>query len=164
MSTVPHSPEKVALLRELRAAGESYTTIQKALGLPTRSAAAGMVARHCNDIPRPKRAVAEPVPTPSVQPARVPSAKRVATKPVAVPPPPAPPVLILVSTRPKMPVPPGVDPVHFVEAKGCRWPLWSPSAAFAEKKVCNAACREGQSFCPEHARLAYVPRQARRVA
>lgn len=66
--------------------------------------------------------------------------------------------------QPAQPMTAAHGPVPFVEATGCRWPLWNGEAEPSQKFVCGARRKIGDPYCNEHMRVAYQPVRPERKA
>lgn len=148
--------EITTTIKHLIEEGHSYGVIAVSLGT-TRSRIAGLVARHCRDVSRSDGVERKVLPHPN----RVETLKASKVAKATKAPPPA-----LVRTKPFVEKPEptfSTEIIPFARATGCRWPLWSMDAALEEKAVCGNRSA-GQTYCPEHAALAYRPAEKRRAA
>lgn len=144
----------VAIVRQMYVDGCTYTEIAQALGLASRSAVAGLVNRHCPDLVgtrQPGRKTPEQLDqirnSAASRPAPAPRPVVLKAVPASKPKP-----VVIVATA--------SDPVLFVAATGCRWPLWEPSASLDDKRVCGASCGR-HTYCQTHVRLAYRTEERR---
>ncbi|MGE3143302.1 MAG: GcrA family cell cycle regulator [Hyphomonadaceae bacterium] len=145
--------ERVALLRKLWTEGLSASQIAKQLGGVTRNAVIGKVHRlGLAGRATPSRPAKRPVRTARPRPMS-PSAPRLRTPSLA-------PALVVPVLEPMLQADGRAVSVLTLTDRMCKFPIGDPSEA--DFAFCGRDSNENGPYCPDHARLAYQPSQARR--
>lgn len=145
--------ERVGALKKLWLEGLSASQIAKQLGGVTRNAVIGKVHRlGLSGRAAPSQPSRPVFRAQRPRPAQAPSAPR-RIEPAAPRPAPA------AAAPAPTPVPdlPGTATVLTLGAHMCKWPIGDP--ATNDFSFCGRRAGEGQTYCVEHARVAYQPQQ-----